>query len=100
MKKTYQNLVGEGKDEDDDSFRKSKSNLEVKETSEYKNMISDQLYNIPKKTHSEKKQVTRQSFIVISKIHPGWKTYHSFKLVLQKGQKIHESRAIPPTLQK
>ena len=29
MKKTNQNLVGEGKYEDDDSFRKSKSNLEV-----------------------------------------------------------------------
>ena len=45
--------------DEDDSYRKYKSNLEVKETSEYKNMISDQLYNIPKKTHSEKKQVTR-----------------------------------------
>ena len=55
MKKTDQNLVGEGKDEDDDSFRKSKKNIEVKETSQDKNMISDQLYNIPKKTRSEKK---------------------------------------------
>ena len=56
--KTDYNLVGEGTDEDEDSSRKSKSNLEVKETSEDKNMISDQLYNIPKKTSSEKKQVT------------------------------------------
>ena len=47
--KTDYNLVGEGTDEDEDISRKSKSNLEVKETSEDKNMISDQLYNIPKR---------------------------------------------------
>ena len=79
-----------GTDEDEDSSRKYKSNLEVKETSEYKNMISDQLYNIPKKTHSEKKQVTRYSFIVLSFL----------QVSSSEGLEIHESRANPPTLQK
>ena len=63
--KTDYNLVGEVTDEDEDSSRKSKSNLEVKETSEDKNMISDQLYNIPKKTRSEEK-ITSNKIVIPS----------------------------------
>ena len=53
MKKTDKNLVGEGKDEDEDSFKKSKSNLDIL-------MNTNKTSLLTRKTRKEKSKYQRQ----------------------------------------